>query len=183
MWDPIEQVVHSFGRQGLQRACKDAVSTLNIPDNSKHFLLDVGLPMEVVLLCEFSLDAKRFPTIEEYALLNGLVLHCPSKFRRIGTDGYMQICICENDGFGKICAFDIHGKINMRYMNRNIECFCGFLGLYVDACKKYADASEEEMHKGAVDLENKYRSLDSDAYDSKDNWWPLITEQLKDGLL
>lgn len=183
MWDPFEQMLSTFGKETLVRARVEAVKDLKIPDRSKKFLVEIGLPKERVLLCEFDLDAPKIPTIEEYAREHGTIFTCVNRLRRIGWDGGMQICLNEEANAGDVITIDIKGKFERRFVNSSVELFGGFLALYVDEYCKYSNASDAELDHRAYETDIKLRSLDPPAFTSPDNWWACVTQQMKEGML
>jgi len=183
MWDPFEQTVKTFGQNNLIRANPKAVRKLKIPKRSKKFLIEIGLPKEKILLCEFDLNLDEFPTIQEYAQKNNRSIQCDRLFRRIGYDGGTHICISEENESGEIFVVDLKGELPTAFVNSNIETFAGFLALYVEACRNYGEVTESEMIDGAHEFDKKLRDLDPPAFRDEETWWSCITEQLKCGML
>ncbi len=182
-WDPFEQTLLTFGRDNLTRVWPEAIDNVNIPELSKRFLIEVGLPNAPVLLCEFDLDAPIIPTIEEYAASLGIQFVCAQRLRRIGWDGGVQLCLNEGEESGSIIAIDIKEEHPSRFVNSSVEQLGGFLALYVDDYCRYRNLPEEELNSRAYELDAKLRSLDTPAFASGDNWWPCITQQMKGGML
>ena len=183
MWDPIEQTLTTFGQEDLIKANPNAVRKLKIPDESKKFLIEVGLPKQHILLCEFYLDSDEFPTIHEYAAQCGSQLAADLQLRRIGWDGGTEICISEEDESGEVLVIDLKRELPDAFVNKNIETFAGFLALYVEACHAYGGLTDAEMIDGAHRLDKRLRELDPLAFQDTSTWWSSITEQLKSGML
>ena len=183
MWNPFEQVVEVFGRDGLIKVSKESAISLMIPEKSKEFLVSIGLPKENILLCDFKPCEGKFLTINECARKKGITIEEDLPYKVIGNDGYMQICLLEKNNMGEVLAYDLKGELPIRYINCNIENFIGFLALYAKACDKYGDLSDQEMLKGAQEFEKQLQLLDSTAFKSDQTWWSLITHQMKTGLL
>jgi hypothetical protein len=181
MWDPFKQTLETFGEESLTRVNPDAVEKLKIPERSKKFLTDIGLPKKKILLCEFDLNLSEFPTIQEYAEKKGVKINSRLQLRRIGWDGGTQICLSE--GNGEVITIDIEGKYPTRFVNSHIETFVGFLALYIDEYCKFNNLSDTELDKKAFKLDERFRELDLNAFKSKNTWWSCITEQLKSGML
>jgi len=183
MWNPFEQVKEVFGRDGLVRASNECVASLLISEKSKEFLVSVGVPKENILLCDFKLSMENCLRIKEYARKMGITTEEDLPYKVIGNDGYMQICLSEQNKTGEVIAYDLKGELPTRYINCNIETFIGFLALYVKACGQYGSLSDQEMLEGAQDFEKQLQLLDSTAFKSDQTWWSLITQQLKSGML
>jgi hypothetical protein len=183
MWNPFEQTLTTFGKQNLAVARIEAVRDLKIPDSSKKFLVEVGLPKEEVLLCKFDIDLPSFPTIEKYAAQQGRKFTSKKLLRRIGWDGGMQICLSEEAYSGHVITIDINKKFEDRFVNSSIELFGAFLALYVDEYCRCGDSSDEVLDKRAYELETKLHSLDPSVFSNSDNWWACITQQMKEGML
>jgi len=183
-WDSFEQTLSIFGKEGLSRAGSEAVNILRIPEQSKLFITTVGLPRQPVLLCEFNLEVPNFPTLYHFASQVRKEKEDFYKFlRRIGTDGHAQICLSEDNGCGNVFAYDLNKILPIRFINSSIELFGGFLALYVGQYCKYSDRSDDELNARACALESRMSELDPPAFDDEKNWWALVTEQMKHGLL
>ena len=184
MWDPFEQTLNTFDKNNLVRARIEMLEGLKISDQSKKFLLNIGLPKLKVLLCEFDIDVPHLPTIEEYAKSQKMIFATQKRLRRIGWDGGTQICLSEEDmDKGSVYAVDIKKELTSRFINSNIEFFVGFLALYVEECKKYYGSSDSILFTAARKFENNLRELDPLAFADENNWWCCIVQQMKEGML
>lgn len=181
MWNPFELTEGVFGRNGLVRASNECVASLLIPEKSKEFLVKVGVPKENILLCEF--DLSSFPFLKKHAENKGITVEEDLPYKVIGNDGYMQICLSEQSKMGEVIAYDLNGELPIRYINCNIETFIAFLALYVKDYCKYNDQKDDVLDEYAEKLEAKMKVVDPKAFSNPDNWWFLVTQQMKEGML
>ncbi|MBN2590256.1 MAG: SUKH-4 family immunity protein [Sedimentisphaerales bacterium] len=183
MWDPFEQTLKTFGHENLIQANPEAVEKLKIPERSKKFMTEIGLPKENILLCEFDLNLDEFPTVQEYARRCGSHIEIDLHLKRIGWDGGTQICLDESQHTGEVITIDIEGKLPTRFVNSNIETFSGFLSLFVADYCRFSNGTDKELDKKAFKLDLLFRELDPPAFNSQDTWWSCIAQQMKEGLL
>lgn len=171
-----------WNADALMRYEPAALDGVHIPEISKHFLIEAGLPRQADLELEFDLSSDELPTLPE-ALEEDL----PARFNRyrpIGVDTATTICLDERDN-GRIYAVDIDGNIPTRFMNSSVPQLAEFLLVFRNGAGVELPqlASEEELEASALALEHEFRRIDPSVFSDEDNWWPLIVTQRRDGLL
>jgi len=154
----------------------------SIPQASKAFLSESGLPHRADLLVTFDISERGLQTLSEFAQAGGL--HAPlhgERFYRIGTDGGTQICLAV--GSGEVVAVDVAGQLPDRFVNSTIQQFIGCLGLFRMHSQRIQGLPYDEIDRMVPAFEESVRSIDPKALAECENWWSVILEQMRDGLL
>ena len=174
-------ILKEFGASGLQRAAQQAVADIRLPQTSKRYLLDVGLPTERILELSLSLKGQKLPRLDELAPLSNGVAQYPQA-RSIGTATGCAVCI-DGSGAGTIFLVDLTGKDQVRLINSNVEFFGASLALYHEYCRVGPMVPKQDVDGFILKIESRMKDVDPRAFLSPENWWALIVEQMKDGLL
>lgn len=182
MITPIE-FLNQWGAEGLLRYEPAALEGVDIPEVSKRFLVEAGLPRQADLELEFDLSPEELPTLPE-ALEEENLPAFFDRYRPIGVDTATTICLDERDK-GRIYAVDIDGAIPTRFMNSSVPQLAEFLLVFRDGAGVTLPtlASEKELEASAQALEEQFRRIDPAVFSDEDNWWPLILTQRRDGML
>lgn len=172
-----------WGADQLLRYEPAALEGVHIPDASKRFLIEAGLPRQASLELEFDLSADELPTLPE-ALEEERLSAGFNRYRPIGVDTATTICLDEQDN-GHIYAVDIDGTIPTRFMNSSVPQLAEFLLVFRSGAGITLPklASEENLEASAHALEEQFRRIDPAVFGDEDNWWPLIVMQRRDGML
>jgi hypothetical protein len=166
-----DEVVSFWGKDHLRRWSRASLVAARIPESSKSYLSSVGLPIHETWTLKFDADAEHLPQI-------------PNKphYRRIGFDDIVPICLDE-DRAGQVTAVESEIGGIERFINSSVECF----GECLVAYQRYrldAQVSEEAEIENIIDsTEEQMRKADRTAFLNSENWWPLILEQMRQGLL
>lgn len=172
-----------WGTNQLLRYEPVAVEGVRIPEVSKRFLIEAGLPGQAGPDLEFDLAGNNLPTLTEALAEENL----PTKFNRyrpLGVDTATTICLDEQDG-GRIYAVDIDGVVPTRFMNSSVPQLAEFLLVFRNGAGVTvpALASDEDLEASARALEEQFRHIDPAVFSDADNWWPLIVMQRREGML
>ena len=167
----------------LHRASRQVVDGLSIPHDQKEYLHKLGLPNVEHLLLEFDLS-KPLPLLSKLSSTQNV----PEEYKGlkvIGTqDGEPSICLDEKRS-GQLWSVDATGQDLTRYINCGVREF----GLFLTVHKRdYLRPGLSKLPDKAIRLiintiETEYRAIDKSALDNQENWWSVILEQMKDGLL
>jgi SUKH-4 immunity protein len=165
-----EEIIDFWGGENLIRWPESALRTIAIPEKSKIFLAQVGMPNQKGWTLHFESGAGE--------LNLGYRRNC----RRIGFDDVVPICLDE-DGQGRVIAAEqaVGGK--ERYINSSVEAFGACLVQYQTYRNEVRTTSEEQIPQLVDKTEKSMRSIDGSAFESIDNYWPVIIEQMRQGLL
>lgn len=172
-----------WGEDQLLRYEPTALENVDIPNASKQFLIEAGLPRHAGLELEFDLSASELPTLPQ-ALEEENLPASFNRYRPIGVETATTICLDEQDN-GCIYAVDIDGTLPTRFMNSSVPQLAEFLLVFRSgagiALPKLA--SERDLQTSANALEEQFRRIDPAVFSDEDNWWPLIVMQRRDGML
>lgn len=156
------------------------VGALHLPNDTKEFLIQKGLPGTSALLITFCASEGTFPTLDEYCRTRGLPqVDRGKEFYRIGTDDGTQICLTH--GNGQVIAIDTSGR--QRFVNTNIASFLRCLDTYRGYASNVQSMSEGRATALAEQTIVTLQEADPAAFSSSDNWWRAVAEQMEFGLL
>jgi hypothetical protein len=167
----IETIIKFWGRDNLKRWTAASLRDVSIPVSSKSFLIEVGLPYRVDWTLQFDNEAEQLPRL-------------PNKknYRRIGYDDVVPLCLDEEDSGRIIAVEDVIGG-RERFINSGVDRFAECLVYYQQYRTSVRIAPEEEVPKLVAAAEEHMREADSLAFSDANNWWPVIIEQMNQGLL
>lgn len=176
-----QQVVAIWRQSGIVRAHPTEVGSVRIPDEAKRLLVEVGLPREAELGVSFTLDEGVW-TLDAFAQKIGVTPRDDaSEFIRIGTDGRTQLCVAI--GSGAVFAVDPAGKLPCRFVSSSLIAFLELLSLYHNYAERVQSLGEDQADTLVEQVAQEMSSVDSAAFDGPENWWSVIVEQMRDGLL
>src|SRR5712691_11585156 len=166
-----EEIISFWGRDNLKRWSEANLRDVAIPRSSKSFLAEVGLPLAEKWTLRFDSKADQLPRLPN-----------KSSCRRIGLDDVVPICLDEQHS-GRIVAVEEGIGGTERYINSSVESFGQCLVLYQQYRTAARVSTEEDVQKVIITTEEQMRKIDPTAFRDPDNWWPVIVEQMKQGLL
>ncbi|MGW6909024.1 nucleic acid/nucleotide deaminase domain-containing protein [Streptomyces sp. NPDC054940] len=162
--------VRHFG----QEAAGDASSTAP----SVRRLAEVSVPVQVgpyfatahddaVLLQEFAESVGRTVVQEEYG-----------QWARLGFDRGFEICV---DPEGVVRAVLLDWNEELRFVNADPEAFVESLGALDQALAVILGTDQpREAAAAYVELEQRLRDIDPQAFAGRENWWPLVLDDIRD---
>jgi hypothetical protein len=159
LWQPDELVV--FEPRNLER--------LGVPAATAQVLAEVGLPREQEPF--FYADSE----VSELAAADGGALW------RIGTDGGVAITI--RSGSQHVCAGAEEDGARNRFVNSSVDQFAQSLRAVTGPYRRFPELPDEEIDALLPEVEAAVRSIDAAVFDDPENWWMVLIEQMKDGLL
>lgn len=169
----------------LRLRCANAsdVATLDIPASSRNFLLYVGLPDDEILGLRFDFLGSHLPTLEELATRVGFDSSPPNGSRPcLGLTYDVAVCIDEQRD-GAVYCVDLAQEEPERLLNSRVEWLGAFLAMYVSHCRVTSGAPDPEIDRAVLELEHQMCEIDPVALSDTENWWPLILEQMKHGII
>jgi len=167
-----DEIIRFWGYQNLRRWPERNVRDLRIPDSSKTFLIEVGLPCkDEQWTLGFDADTDAFPKLPG-----------KSNYRTIGFDYIVPICLDESRG-GSVLADEAVVNGPERFVNSSVELFGEFLVHYQKYRCSAKDLSGKEVQALISHIEGIMQEKDREALESPENWWPGLLEQMKDGFL
>ncbi|MGO8843380.1 MAG: SUKH-4 family immunity protein [Methyloceanibacter sp.] len=166
-----EDIVNFWGWENLKRWSEDSLRDVVIPQPSKQFLIQVGLPCNEDWTLRFDPEPDHVPRLPNKA-----------NYRRIGFDDDVPICLDEKRD-GCVVAVETEVGGSERFINSSVERFGHFLVLYEEYRKAARAVSEEVIVKIIPGIEERMRKADPKVFDNPNNYWPVIVEQMNQGLL
>jgi hypothetical protein len=159
---PLPVVVEVL-RARLVRYPPDVVAGLPIPATAKHVLTDIGLPHR----------GDFFTAADQPRMV--AAGRC-----RIGRDQATDICL---DAAGHVVSTSESGEYPDRFVNSDLASFLRFLALVTAHRAAYAARPDDEMDAHVDVLAGALAGADSEAFADPGNWWSLVFEQMRAGLL
>jgi hypothetical protein len=145
----------------------DVVDDMRLTAADAHYLREVGLPVGVDWNLEIEPPAAgRTPTTHH-------------RLAVLARDGPIPICVVSEED-DKIAAMEGNTQ---RTVNSNICAFGAFLMLYQDYRMRVRGLGEEDALALIDETEQKMCFTDSDAMEDREGYWPLIVEQMRNGML
>jgi hypothetical protein len=149
--------------QVSQRYPADVVAALPIPSSAKDLLTDVGLPVEN----EFFMAADDLQVT-------------PDGQVRIGTDYGTDVLL---DAEGRVRSVSTAGEYPERFINSNLAAFLQSIALVTAKREEYEGEPDDVLDEQVEVLATTLLEIDENVFDDPENWWSVIFEQMRDGLL
>lgn len=167
----FEDIMNFWGQENLKRWSESSLRGVAIPQSSKQFLIEVGLPYKEDWTLRFDPEADHLPRLPNR-----------DNYRRIGFDDSVPVCLDEKRG-GCVVAVEKEVGGLERFINSSVERFGEFLVVYQEYRKTARVVSEEEIIKLIPSIDERMRKTDPNAFADPDFYWPVILEQMNQGLL
>ena len=176
-----KRFVSEWGSDALVRNSPDAFRGISLPQATKDFLVQAGLPENTILQLSFERPENELPRLwdtfhTQYEL--------PIEYNRylaIGV-GYVPIICIDEKEEGTIYAIDVAGHHASSFMNSSVPQLAETL-LAWRASIQWAEQNEpddEEATEHARQLEHTIRQIDFKAMEDSNNYW---RQALRDALV
>jgi hypothetical protein len=164
-----DDLIDVWGVENVVRFKWDDVVQLPLPQSAMKTLVEVGLPRRVNHLFESRpLTVMASPTNSEATC-------------RFGSDLETELCVSSRSG--EIVSLSLTREYPDRWVNGELAFFVEFLVLVARERARFPDLGDDEIDELIGVLEGRLRKLDDLALAHPENWWSVILEQMKDGLL
>lgn len=159
-----EEFARKWDASGLVRPRPEDVSTLNIPEASKRFLVEAGMPEETRTGLRFDVMLQGFPTITE-VLKARATEH--KRYRLLGTWGEeTYICVDEAEDGRVVSMDDTLDDISLDFFNSGIPQMAECLLIYEDFAFFTDDhPTEVKVRRRLKELRKKIARVDPSAMD------------------
>lgn len=141
----------------------DLVKDLPIPEAAKDVLTTVGLPM----------DDEFFAAADVPEVM-------PDGTVRIGTDDGTDICV---DAQGRVFSISAAGEHPERFVNSDLAAFGQSLELVTRQRAEHVGQPADVLDEQVEDMAVALMDIDEVVFEDPENWWSVIFEQMRDGLL
>jgi hypothetical protein len=161
-----------WGEDNLVRARQEILEEINLPVETKEFLIKVGLPRQADLMFSFHLDFSRLPLIDSPGIY------------RIGSDGFTEICLDEARN-ACVVSIDPHKQLPDTFVNSGVLQLAECLLIYRRSKVKFSNPNldEDQARSMVRDVAEEIKRVDGNALEGEEHWWAVIIEQMEDGLL
>jgi hypothetical protein len=182
MDDGFDFVRTVFGPDGLEVAPRELVAPLRIPDRSKQYLLDVGLPREIPF---FNGTVLRFNLLHRLPTLRQLLPEHAAqidpgwdacRFLGLDDDGGTGYVLNEADG-GSIWSVTIDST-RSDFVNSSVEQFGWFIAAY-GGFGTAPSAGGADAVTAIEELERRMRAMDPLAVGRDAVFWPAILDDAR----
>jgi SUKH-4 immunity protein len=163
----VERGEAEFWGDALAAWPDEAVAGLPLTGEDARYLTGVGLPSGVDWSLTMSTPAGR----ADVEIRDGLPL--------LAHDGPVPIAV-DRDATSRVVALEPRGP---RVVNSSVPAFGRFLMLYQDYRLRVRGLSEQETESLIDEVAGKMRAGDPFATDDPEGYWPIVIEQMRQGLL
>jgi|GEM_PF-3898977 len=158
-----------------------AVTRLDLPQDTKAFLLNAGLPRSSELLVSFMTFDGTFPTMNDFCRNNGIpYVDAGDALYRIGSDEGYEFCLTK--GSGEVVAVSPVGELPDQFVSSNIEHLMKCLACYREYGKRVQSMTERAADLEADSTISKMTLIDPKAFSDGSNWWSCVAEQMQSGM-
>lgn len=176
----FERVRASLGISHLQTAPRSSVMRVEIPETSREFLADVGLPKYDVLGMRFN-HLDRLPYVQDIITKPPAPLSV-AKTRMYALGELYGVVPAIEPVTGNVYRIDLDGDDRSRFVNSRIELFGVFLA-ECDVHRRRTTINSADHRKSMAHLKASMKSEDERALVDEENWWSVVLEELDSGLL
>ena len=170
------EFVAEWGEDNLIRNTPKALANVELPQASKTFLIEAGLPAHTDVGLQFDRFVDELPTLPE-AFPNDYVFPAKYRFYRpIGVDYATIICLAEQEN-GRIYSVDIDGHLPTRLMNSGVPYLAEFLLIFrrQEAWAKATHPSEEQVKLSVRKMRDELCQQDPEAMRDEQSYWSQVT--------
>jgi hypothetical protein len=164
-------IIDFWGRDNLKRWSGNDLRHVAIPESSKSYLVEVGLPFRADWNIRFDDAALRLPQL-------------PNKpsYRRIGFQHFLPICLDEKRNGCAVIVEDEIGRTE-GYINSSVELF-GECLVYYQQYRLIARGSEDDIRAVVALIDRRMRKADPTAFANVDDcYWPGAIQLMTEGML
>lgn len=183
-----QELIQSFGPQGIFRFDQRAVSRMGVPDVVAQTLVMAGLPMDFgPFFWAQAQQGRPVPTLAELAAERGVQPASDAgSYLVMGNDFGRQLCV--QYGTAHIVAVPAEAgpggaPVPPQFVNSSLPDFARCLALLGRMWRLRYGLTPEQAGRWTVDFQAQLACLDPAALSSPDNWWSVLLEQMWDGLL
>jgi hypothetical protein len=151
--------------------------TLDVPPSVQR-VSQVVLPLRVGPY--FATQADEPLVLGEYAAAvdRQVVREECAAWARLGTDGGFELCA---DSEGAVRAVLLDWEEELRFVSSSPEAFADSLTELDRALRLILTSDEPQRAEQAyARLEERLRSIDPAAFSRRENWWPLVLDDIRD---
>ncbi len=176
-----EEFVRRWGREQLVRWEAKSLEGIELPDATRRFLTEAGLPLDVEgMALSFGPDRRGLPTLAEF--LGGSAtsrLHL-SRYRRLGSnDVGLHFCVDERQD-GAVFAVAPDGGDPVVFVNSGVARLAECL---LEYRREWMASRDDDDASYAARLRSGVAGVDPAALEADSSWWSVVVEQAGHGFL
>ncbi|WP_351227979.1 SUKH-4 family immunity protein [Streptomyces sp. NPDC002133] len=182
-----QELVGSFGPQGICRFDQRAVSRQGVPEIVARTLVWAGLPADFGPFFWAQPAQPVVPTLGELAAQRQVQPASDAgSYLVVGSDFGKAICV--QYGTAHIVAVPVEGgpggqPVAPQFVNSGLPEFTRCLALLGRMWRLRFGLNPEQAGRWTVDFQAQLAALDPAALSSPESWWSVLLEQMWDGLL
>ncbi|MGW2561355.1 SUKH-4 family immunity protein [Streptomyces sp. NPDC001514] len=182
-----QELVGSFGPQGICRFDQRAVSRQGVPEVVARTLVWAGLPADFGPFFWAQPAQPVVPTLAELAAQRQVQPASDAgSYLVVGSDFGKAICV--QYGTAQIVAVPVEGgpggqPVAPQFVNSGLPEFTRCLALLGRMWRLRFGLNPEQAGRWTVDFQAQLAALDPAALSSPESWWSVLLEQMWDGLL
>ncbi|TLQ45455.1 SUKH-4 family immunity protein [Streptomyces marianii] len=182
-----QELVGSFGPQGVCRFDQRAVSRQGVPEIVARTLVWAGLPADFGPFFWAQPAQPVVPTLAELAAQRQVQPASDAgSYLVVGTDFGRAICV--QYGTAHIVAVPVEGgpggqPTAPQFVNSGLPEFTRSLALLGRMWRLRFGLNPEQAGRWTVDFQAQLAALDPAALSSPESWWSVLLEQMWDGLI
>ncbi|MDI9886935.1 SUKH-4 family immunity protein, partial [Streptomyces sp. HNM0645] len=182
-----QELLGSFGPQGICRFDQRAVSRQGVPEIVARTLVWAGLPADFGPFFWAQPAQPVVPTLAELAAQRQVQPASDAgSYLVVGTDFGRAICV--QYGTAHIVAVPVEGgpggqPMAPQFVNSGLPEFTRSLALLGRMWRLRFGLNPEQAGRWTVDFQAQIAALDPAALSSPESWWSVLLEQMWDGLI
>lgn len=145
---------------------KEEYRKTNLPEKYKKMLCEDGLPEVPLHFLHFNTQGDDLVIVNDDCI-------------GIGRDNGTEICINPNN---EIVSVDTYGVYPQRFVNSSLKSLFECVAIYLTYSDRLMSVDDDEIGVLIGEIRQKLSHVDEKALDDEENWWPVILEQVEDGL-
>jgi hypothetical protein len=161
----------AYWGQELVKVPADLLRNASIPAGHFAFLTETGLPAR---------DNLLFPIFKRPSEFTSWMYN-NRPYLVIAEQHDQKLCVSLDDG--AVVAIDARGELAERPVNSDAIRLVAFLTIYDQSLPQLRHASDEDAGAIVGHLRDQFAKIDPQAMSGEENWWPVVLEQVGQGLM
>lgn len=184
---PVD-LIRSLWGASLYRFSREDIAKITLPEASKSFLVDVGLPSQaavpVGLGFKFSPEDLLAPISELLEVSESECSHQNDwkrlkRYRSFGMSYEAFLCVDESGAVYRMDTAKVVSGLRAedRFVNSSLEQFTSFIA-WLERCTQLSKDREMTYHDSLEKLKKEFTAIDRAAM-AEIAWWPSLIEEME----
>lgn len=173
-----DELVRHFGRDGLRRFSRTALSGARLPRTAAGLLSTTGLPVVVPPHFRAADEDEPVPLGAVAARSAGPRPHPEMEnWPRVGGDGLAHLCVRPD---GAVQAVVLSGVVDDMFVNTDVSTLGASL-VALDRARTLLTTSSGLQEAAAIfrDVSADVRRIDPAAFEERESWWPRVLDDVR----